>query len=274
MVKVKRVIVGIVTFFLLLSGFTSTAQASSTGQFIIINKSTNQLAFFDNGKLVKTFKVGTGRSMSYTPEGTFSIVNKIKNRPYYKKNIPGGSPNNPLGDRWLGLNARGTYGTTYAIHGNNNSSSIGKYVSSGCVRMYNEDVRWLFDRVKLHTKVVIGQFGSKQFVDIARSKGYSTAVAPAPFVCKSVCHNSLELSKGQIGYVKINKPMPLMEKRDGKYTVVGTLPAGVTYKVYEVDHNVNVVSVGGRYIDHNLSRIHVSYLPTVKINELKKYYNY
>ncbi|MBM7702755.1 hypothetical protein JOC83_001589 [Bacillus iocasae] len=270
----KRVMVSVIAFILLLSGFTSTVQASSTGQLIIINKSTNQLAFFDNGKIVKTFKVATGRSMSYTPEGTFSIVNKIKNRPYYKKNIPGGSPNNPLGDRWLGLNARGTYGTTYAIHGNNNPSSIGKYVSSGCVRMYDNDVRWLFDRVKLHTKVVIGQFGSKKFEDIAKAKGYTTTPPPAPFVCKSVCHNNVTLSKGQIGYVEIYKPMPLLEKKDDKYTVVGTLPAGGTYKVYEVDRSVNVVSVGGRYIDYNLQRLHVSYLPTVKINELKKYYKY
>ncbi|WP_412781611.1 L,D-transpeptidase, partial [Aeromonas diversa] len=80
-----------------------------SNQWLIINKSTNKLAFFENGKLVKEFNVATGRSPSYTPEGTFNIVNKIKNRPYYSKNIPGGSPKNPLGDRWFGIEARGTY---------------------------------------------------------------------------------------------------------------------------------------------------------------------
>ena len=104
------------------------AAAATVKQLIVINKKTNQLAYYQNGKLVKVFMVGTGRKSSLTPEGKFKIVNKIKNRPYYKEKIPGGSPKNPLGVRWLGIEARGTYGTTYAIHGNNNPSSIGKYV--------------------------------------------------------------------------------------------------------------------------------------------------
>lgn len=97
---------------------------------IIVNKKTNKLAYFSDGKLVKTFPVATGKSKELTPEGSFKMVVKVKNRPYYKEKIPGGDPANPLGDRWLGLEVNGTYGTTYAIHGNNNESSIGKYVSA------------------------------------------------------------------------------------------------------------------------------------------------
>lgn len=148
-------------------------EAASQGQLIIVNKSTNQLAFFENGKLTKIFPVATGRTKSLTPEGKFPIVNKIKNRPYYKEGIPGGDPRNPLGDRWLGLHARGTYGTTYAIHGNHNPSSIGKYVSAGCVRMHNDDIHWLFDRVKLYTDVIIVS-SSKSFEQIAADYGYPT----------------------------------------------------------------------------------------------------
>jgi hypothetical protein len=152
----------------------SVAEANTGDQLIIINKATNRLAFFENGKLVRTFKVATGRSNSYTPEGTFKIVNKIKNRPYYTDNIPGGDPRNPLGDRWLGLDARGTYGTTYAIHGNNNPSSIGTYASAGCVRMYDDEVHWLFDQVNLYTPVVITN-SSKSFEAIATgSIGYTS----------------------------------------------------------------------------------------------------
>ena len=121
------------------------AQASKN-ELIIVNKQTNQLAFFANGELVKTFSVATGRTSDLTPEGSFKIVNKIKNRPYYKDHIPGGDPKNPLGDRWLGLEVNGTEGTTYAIHGNNNSRSIGKYVSAGCIRMKNDEIHWLFRR--------------------------------------------------------------------------------------------------------------------------------
>ncbi|UYZ23928.1 L,D-transpeptidase [Mesobacillus jeotgali] len=134
--------------------FEAPAEAAG-GDLIIINKSINQLAYYKNNKLVKTFKVGTGRKASYTPEGKFKIVNKIKNRPYYSGKIPGGDPRNPLGDRWLGLNARGTWGTTYAIHGNNNPKSIGGYVSAGCIRMYDNEVQWLYDQVKVNTPVVI-----------------------------------------------------------------------------------------------------------------------
>lgn len=168
--KKVGVLVAALIFLLFIPQF---AEASS-GQLVIINKSTNKLAFFDQGELVKTFPVATGRTSSLTPEGTFPIVNKIKNRPYYTGNIPGGDPSNPLGDRWLGLDARGTYGTTYAIHGNNNASSIGNYVSAGCVRMHNEDVRWLFDRIKLKTNVIILQ-SSKSFEQIAKDNGYQLA---------------------------------------------------------------------------------------------------
>lgn len=159
-------------FLFMMMLFPQFTQAAEKSQFIIINKSTNQLAFYENGVMVKTFPVATGKTSSLTPEGVFPIVNKIKNRPYYKENIPGGSPNNPLGDRWLGLDARGTYGTTYAIHGNNNANSIGKYVSAGCVRMHNDDVHWLFEQVKIHTKVIIVS-SSKSFDEIAKEKGFS-----------------------------------------------------------------------------------------------------
>lgn len=141
-------------------------------QMIIINKSTNQLAFYENSKLVRTFKVATGRAPELTPEGSFMIVNKIKNRPYYKENIAGGDPANPLGDRWLGINARGTWGTTYAIHGNNNPGSIGTYASAGCIRMYDDEVRWLFDQVSINTPVIIVS-SSNSFDSIAKANGYN-----------------------------------------------------------------------------------------------------
>ena len=131
----------------------------------------NQLAFFSDGKLVKTFPVATGRTKSLTPEGSFKVVVKIKNRPYYKEKIPGGDPRNPLGDRWLGLEVNGTYGTTYAIHGNSNENSIGKYVSSGCIRMHNEDIHWLYPRVQKNTKVIITT-SSAGMVTIATKNGY------------------------------------------------------------------------------------------------------
>lgn len=148
------------------------ADAQSAGNdLIIVNKKTNKLAFFQNGSLVREFRVATGKTASLTPEGHFEIVNKIKNRPYYKEKIPGGDPRNPLGDRWIGLDVNGTKGTTYAIHGNNNKNSIGKYVSAGCIRMYNDDIHWLFPKVKLHTTAIITS-SKLSFEEIARNSGY------------------------------------------------------------------------------------------------------
>jgi hypothetical protein len=162
----------IISLMLLMSiVFFEAPALAADGDLIIINKSNNQLAYYQNSKLVKTFSVGTGRKPSYTPEGTFKVVNKIKNRPYYTDNIPGGDPRNPLGDRWLGLNARGTWGTTYAIHGNNNPKSIGGYVSAGCIRMYDEQVEWLYDQVKVNTPVIITTT-NKSFNAIAAANGY------------------------------------------------------------------------------------------------------
>lgn len=165
-----------VIFVLLFSIFCFTVQtdAASSSQLLIINKQTNTLAYYNNGKLVKTFRVATGRSRDLTPEGKFRIVSKIVNRPYYKGHIPGGDPRNPLGNRWMGLEARGTYGSTYGIHGNANESSIGKYVSSGCVRMHNEEVRWLYDQINMYTTVII-TYSNSSFDAIAKANGYNVS---------------------------------------------------------------------------------------------------
>lgn len=58
--------------------FTSEMETNTTFQFIIFNKKTNTLAFYSGGTLVRTFRVATGRVSTYTPEGTFKIVNKEK----------------------------------------------------------------------------------------------------------------------------------------------------------------------------------------------------
>jgi lipoprotein-anchoring transpeptidase ErfK/SrfK len=69
--------------------------------------------------------------------------------------MPGG-PENPLGARALYLHAGGK-DTLYRIHGTNDPKSIGKAMSSGCIRMLNEDVADLFERVPVGTKVTVLQ---------------------------------------------------------------------------------------------------------------------
>jgi lipoprotein-anchoring transpeptidase ErfK/SrfK len=135
-----------------LKGTISKQKAS---YYIEVNKSKNSLAIFNNQKLVRTLPVATGKDKNLTPVGTFKIVNKIKDPWYSPKGIPGGTPKNPLGTRWLGLNVPKTNGTKYGIHGTNNPTSIGKYASLGCIRMNNKDVQWLYDHIPTGTKVVI-----------------------------------------------------------------------------------------------------------------------
>jgi len=169
-------IVFLVTIFSFFFFFTNN-QAEATHpdtpneQILIINKNVNKLAFYDHGVLVKSFPVATGRDSSLTPEGTYEITKLVRNMPYYKTNIAGGDPNNPLGDRWIGLNVPGTQGYTYGIHGTNMEWTIGTYASSGCVRMYNEEVRWLYDKLYYGAKVVILR-SDLTFDEIAENNGY------------------------------------------------------------------------------------------------------
>ncbi len=78
----------------------------------------------------------------------------IERQPYLPRFMAGG-PGNPLGARAMYLGS-----TVYRIHGTNQPSTIGKFVSSGCIGMLNEDVSDLFDRVKVGTRVVVLPGGS------------------------------------------------------------------------------------------------------------------
>ena len=108
---------------------------------ITISVATRRLIVTKDGGLVKTYSVGVGRNGSPTPTGTFYIVNKRPN--------PGG----PYGAMWMGLSVPG-----YGIHGTNNPSSIGGYVSKGCIRMYNNDVLELAAMVPVGTQVLIRSY--------------------------------------------------------------------------------------------------------------------
>ena len=64
--------------------------------------------------------------------------------------IPGGAPNNPMGVAAMTLT-----GGEYAIHGTNRPESIGKFASYGCIRMLNQDITDLFERVDVGAQVVV-----------------------------------------------------------------------------------------------------------------------
>ena len=118
----------------------SIAQFFRTTYRITINTQTHTLTLFRDNNVYKTYTVAVGKPSSPTPKGTFKIINLAIN--------PGG----PFGIRWLGLNApNGDYG----IHGTNDPSSIGKNISNGCIRMFNNQVLELSNLVPIGTVVEI-----------------------------------------------------------------------------------------------------------------------
>jgi lipoprotein-anchoring transpeptidase ErfK/SrfK len=73
-----------------------------------------------------------------------------RDHPNLPKMIHGGSSSNPMGVAAMSL-----AGGEYAIHGTNQPGSVGHFVSYGCIRMYNEDIKDLYSRVSVGTRVVV-----------------------------------------------------------------------------------------------------------------------
>lgn len=126
--------------------------------WLVINKTKRILTVYENDSVIKKYPVAIGNPPSLTPSGKFKISSKVIDPSWggggYAKPVAGGSPNNPLGKRWLGLSLKG--GSRYGIHGNNSPYSIGKNVSHGCIRMINSDVEELFKITPISSNVWIG----------------------------------------------------------------------------------------------------------------------
>jgi lipoprotein-anchoring transpeptidase ErfK/SrfK len=137
----------------------SYAGSEAPGTIIIDTPNTYLYYVLGGGKAVR-YGIGVGRE-GFTWSGVKSVERKtewpdwippaemLERQPYLPRFVAGG-PGNPLGARAMYLS-----GTMYRIHGTNQPSSIGKRVSSGCIRMLNEDVTDLYSRVNVGTKVVV-----------------------------------------------------------------------------------------------------------------------
>jgi L,D-transpeptidase ErfK/SrfK len=129
---------------------------------IIINLADMRLYYFaEPGGTMQSFPIGIGREGLLTPLGSTEVVRKNKNptwrptprmraeNPELPEAVPAG-PDNPLGNRAMYLGW-----PQYLIHGTNKPLGIGRRVSSGCIRMYPEDVEYLFDKIPIGTKVTV-----------------------------------------------------------------------------------------------------------------------
>lgn len=129
------------------------------GTIIIDTPHTYLYLVMGNGQAMR-YGIGVGRD-GFTWSGTQTITKKaewpdwtpppemIARQPYLPRHMAGG-PGNPLGARAMYLG-----GTVYRIHGTNAPETIGTHVSSGCLRLTNEDVTDLYSRVSVGTKVIV-----------------------------------------------------------------------------------------------------------------------
>ena len=137
----------------------SYATREAPGTIIIDTPNTYLYYVLGNGQAVR-YGIGVGRD-GFTWSGTQSVTKKaewpdwtpppemIQRQPYLPRHMAGG-PGNPLGARAMYLG-----GTVYRIHGTNAPETIGKHVSSGCIRLTNDDVSDLYSRVNVGTKVIV-----------------------------------------------------------------------------------------------------------------------
>jgi len=127
---------------------------------LMVNRSAFQLSVYKDLKLVKTYGIAVGQVGLETPAGLYHIQNKAVNPAWTVPNsawagdlagtvVPGGTAENPLKARWMGIfDGAG-------IHGTDASGSIGSAASHGCIRMLIPDVIELYDQVPVGAPIYI-----------------------------------------------------------------------------------------------------------------------
>jgi lipoprotein-anchoring transpeptidase ErfK/SrfK len=156
----------------------------AAGTIVIDTSHTYLYLVLGSGKAVR-YGIGVGRE-GFTWSGVQTISRKqewpdwippsemLQRQPYLPRFMAGG-PGNPLGARAMYLG-----NTVYRIHGTNAPSTIGHQVSSGCIRMLNEDVTDLYGRVNVGSKVVVLPMGSRRQPTVARTRSApSASIVPA-----------------------------------------------------------------------------------------------
>jgi lipoprotein-anchoring transpeptidase ErfK/SrfK len=150
------------------------------GTVVIDTANTALYYVLGQGRAIR-YGVGVGRE-GFTWSGVQTITRKaewpdwhppaqmIARQPYLPRFMAGG-PGNPLGARAMYLGS-----SEYRIHGTNDPSTIGKFVSSGCIRLTNEDVSDLFSRVDVGTKVVVLPKSARPYPGL--QAGATVAVRP------------------------------------------------------------------------------------------------
>ena len=157
------------------AGLASLPQGlrSYSTRHVVMLRGRRRVFLLDSGRLRNAFPVAIGMPGWETPIGRFEVLQKIPNpvwvHPVSGERVEEQGPNNPLGSHWIAFH-RDCLGrdahdgdawitikgcTTTGFHGTPHRSTVGRAVSHGCVRLYNEDVRALYRQVSLGTQVTV-----------------------------------------------------------------------------------------------------------------------
>ena len=145
----KRILISVLLATLCVSNVFADSLRENTR--IEINIPSHTLGLYIGGEKIREYPVCVGTKDTVTPQGQYSVVYKTTDPYWLNKDVvvpPG--PQNPLGIRWIGMSK------SLGIHGNNNPESIGTSASAGCIRMYNRDIKELYELVPVNTPVIIG----------------------------------------------------------------------------------------------------------------------
>ncbi len=210
---------------------------------ISINLAARSLALYRGSEKVALYPIGPGTATTPTPTGYYKVQEKIVNptwtSPSTGESIASG-PDNPLGYRWIGF--QGNYG----IHGTNHPDSVGHYVSNGCVRMHEEDVEKVFDKVEVGTpieitynRVVVEKIPDqtivyyiypdgygRQNLDVADVASWLKGYGVADFESDEAIQQKIDASDGQPTYIAKVYPLIVNGQKLKEKAVVQD---GITY---------------------------------------------
>jgi lipoprotein-anchoring transpeptidase ErfK/SrfK len=123
---------------------------------LVLKLGKRRVYVYQGNQLKKSYPVAIGRKGWETPTGRFEVLSMLQNpgwtHPFTRQVVPPG-PNNPLGERWIAFWTNGKQ--AIGFHGTPERGSIGKAASHGCVRMYNEDIRELYNLVTPGTSITV-----------------------------------------------------------------------------------------------------------------------
>ncbi|TRU27868.1 MAG: L,D-transpeptidase [Microcystis aeruginosa Ma_SC_T_19800800_S464] len=151
---------GIGEFFLnppiSLGNSRTATTATRTETRLLLNLKKRRVFVYQGQKIIASYPVAIGRRGWETPTGQFRVIQMVREpvweHPFTGQLVPSGK-NNPLGARWIGFWTDGA--NFIGFHGTPQENLIGQAVSHGCVRMRDQDIKALFEKVKIGTSVIV-----------------------------------------------------------------------------------------------------------------------